>query len=833
MKKMSKILTIVLAMFILITAVPFAMQVSAADNTRTIIIEMHDEYGDGWNNAELIIKINGEIYDSVTMEYDDDDSFGSGSGQPPQYYAFDINESDELALFWRKGRYDGECAFIAYYEDQPPVTAFDPEDSEYSDANAIFFVTYEKIKKATYNYLVNQLYPTAVRPDFWTDEGIRSNSFSSIDEANKVLKISSAEELGLFAWNIMKYFVEEELSEEYIDDDDEAYEEYIENLNKSIFKYAGWTIELTNNIDLSGKYWNPVMLFGVNADYYADEEEFISFEENYMKYNYKEEDKIVFNGNGYKITGLNVIAGMPTVFFLTGIDEIDPFDNGYGEGMVSERPVLMAASAGKPLLKGSLGSERFGVYFETNAMGLFSGLCNVSVTDLVISQSNIERDSYEDEPLMAGVLAGVADSSEIRRVYIENPTININTENEFFGSAIGGIVGYISNETRLNDASVIGGSISNSAGNFGGNSYIGGICGIDYRSSIVNTASDTTINYAFSPWNVSYVGGIVGSSSVFDGYDIGICVLNNYSRTQINLKYNEDFDISDYSEGEYTLFVGGIAGVLEDSAINNYYIPKVNGGIKALDAGITSNGELYIGELFGSILNEGHEFTIIRNYFDGSATSGASGGKAAAQSSDDWKLSAQAYTTAVELLDLLNAGREAVADEIALNPNAPGRDEIMSLIRVWGINPDNNNGLPLFASAPELGQITAPEAVKEGQKLNLTPSTPIITSNDALITKQGWQISANGIDGWKEFDPSTELSLDNNGNYLRYYATSAFGTVYSNNVQITVLKNGSGETVPDTGDVNNMIVCVIACIGLLGIVYIIKINKKVKRNNNG
>ncbi|MBO4646410.1 MAG: InlB B-repeat-containing protein, partial [Bacteroidales bacterium] len=85
--------------------------------------------------------------------------------------------------------------------------------------------------------------------------------------------------------------------------------------------------------------------------------------------------------------------------------------------------------------------------------------------------------------------------------------------------------------------------------------------------------------------------------------------------------------------------------------------------------------------------------------------------------------------------------------------------------------------------APTVNSISAPAAVCAGNTLSLT--APTVTANGSTVTAQGWQYSSNNS-SWNTFDPATAVPYSYNGYYLRYYATNAGGTTYSNTVQMTV-----------------------------------------------
>ena len=84
--------------------------------------------------------------------------------------------------------------------------------------------------------------------------------------------------------------------------------------------------------------------------------------------------------------------------------------------------------------------------------------------------------------------------------------------------------------------------------------------------------------------------------------------------------------------------------------------------------------------------------------------------------------------------------------------------------------------VPCAPTAPTVGNIAAPAAVCSGENLTL-PAVPTVTGNP---TSQGWQINRGG--NWVAFaNPVTTADTQ-----LRYFATNAAGTAYSNVQNITV-----------------------------------------------
>ena len=68
-----------------------------------IVIEMWDEYGDGWNNAKINVTVDGVNYGDFTM--------------PTEVESSEVTvlvPSGELAFIWIAGSYDEECSFQIY-----------------------------------------------------------------------------------------------------------------------------------------------------------------------------------------------------------------------------------------------------------------------------------------------------------------------------------------------------------------------------------------------------------------------------------------------------------------------------------------------------------------------------------------------------------------------------------------------------------------------------------------------------------------------------------------------------------------------------------------------
>ena len=110
-----------------------------------------------------------------------------------------------------------------------------------------------------------------------------------------------------------------------------------------------------------------------------------------------------------------------------------------------------------------------------------------------------------------------------------------------------------------------------------------------------------------------------------------------------------------------------------------------------------------------------------------------------------------------------------------------------------GISADvpNNSGYRQFRPSiwvksgsiePTVGVIVAPAALCAGESLVL--NAPTVNNNGAVITAQGWQIGSAG--NFSAITLPYTVSNNDNGKKLRYYVVYSGGTVYSNEVTLTV-----------------------------------------------
>lgn len=109
---------------------------------------------------------------------------------------------------------------------------------------------------------------------------------------------------------------------------------------------------------------------------------------------------------------------------------------------------------------------------------------------------------------------------------------------------------------------------------------IGGLVGDSFHSVILNCGAqvDISVNISENVSTVETIGGLVGSATAIQT----VCVLNSYSTGNIKIYDNNSNAVS------YSAYAGGIAGVLADDAVNNYFLGEItdaDGGESRIDAG--------------------------------------------------------------------------------------------------------------------------------------------------------------------------------------------------------------------------------------------------------
>jgi|GEM_PF-4367422 len=220
--------------------------------------------------------------------------------------------------------------------------------------------------------------------------------------------------------------------------------------------------------------------------------------------------------------------------------------------------------------------------YEYCLTGLFSEITDSTVQNLVIKDPRIGVSmswSSNGETAYVGVIAGTAQSSQIREVYIYDPAValtDLEGSNEIGNVLMGGLVGYSHDGTIINGAEIYGGRIvldAQSTHNPGSAVHLGGLVGANYDSVIANGAVYDTFlsaDIAVEDIDLFNMGGIVGYTSAEEKPYLGfICVMNSISTAR--------FSSPDQLNTNYGYNVGGIAGeVYEDNVVNTIFIDTVN-----------------------------------------------------------------------------------------------------------------------------------------------------------------------------------------------------------------------------------------------------------------
>jgi hypothetical protein len=271
--------------------------------------------------------------------------------------------------------------------------------------------------------------------------------------------------------------------------------------------------------------------------------------------------------------------------------------------------------------------------------GLFGLLVNAEVYDLTIVSPVISS-----EAKTAGALAGKAQASYIHGVTVTGPAIYVLAI-DYGNSTIGGLVGETDFGTVIKESGVAGGSIIvNFDGYFGNDSvFVGGLVGYEYYGVIFNCFSSQVNISVYAGDGMAFAGGLVGLSTVFQTGP-NACIFNSYATGKLDV-------IAD------TVFAGGLVGMLDDHAVNNYARVAITA---------TSDYEelLYVGQVFGEVA-DWSGYQIERNYFD----SGINGDLPPVGlllsvldgiESDEYYNDPVGFTSAEELSNALEGGKSAV-----------------------------------------------------------------------------------------------------------------------------------------------------------------------------
>jgi hypothetical protein len=279
----------------------------------------------------------------------------------------------------------------------------------------------------------------------------------------------------------------------------------------------------------------------------------------------------IFNGNGYKISGLWInLPDVENVGFFGKIDNsiiknLGIITNGSKGGVLGLRAIGGIVGNGY-----SESSEIKNTYFNGKVEGyeFVGGIAGIAPNLIENSYSIGKVIGVENVGGISGVI-GV----KIRKSYSMAEINGINR--------VGGITGL------FGGGSIVEGSYFK--GKVIGVNYVGGIAGksgyfseaykCNYNMGIMESYSDGMIRGVF------YVGGIAG-------YIIDAIVMNSYS--------------SSYVSGKHS--VGGVIGSNDGGVINTYFVGKVLGEGKYTGGIVGHNGGLLENSYFAGIV-EGKEYT--------------------------------------------------------------------------------------------------------------------------------------------------------------------------------------------------------------------------------
>lgn len=377
----------------------------------------------------------------------------------------------------------------------------------------------------------------------------------------------------------------------------------------------------------------------------------------------------------------------------------------YGDFDTEERVTIIGAPIENLNIYASLDCEATLSEWDWYAAGygMFSEIAYVDLIDFELESPTVYLDAVAymsmpssfgpgGMPIAAGSVAGTAMYSNIY-ARVNNPSIdvtNIRTTNYDGFAFAGGIVGVAVEGVIINDSSVVGGSIevmtSTAMPSWSPSTRAGGIVGYANQSVIVNSYSATTIN---SSGSAGAFGGIVGSLTL-DLQDAQWCLVNNYSRTEINISSHQHD--ADSNPG----LIAGLVGYLSDNAVNNYY----KGDISIdddLDGWFAAYG------LFSSIEEPWSEpIEVFGNWYDPSDGLDPIGNSSlSGQANPEY----ETITTAAQLLVDLESGRTDAIATLSAHHGFTGRSA-EARIAHWMIDPSQNDGWPIFGDVPYIESIT-------------------------------------------------------------------------------------------------------------------------------
>ncbi|NLN95422.1 MAG: hypothetical protein GX128_04540, partial [Bacteroidales bacterium] len=105
------------------------------------------------------------------------------------------------------------------------------------------------------------------------------------------------------------------------------------------------------------------------------------------------------------------------------------------------------------------------------------------------------------------------------------------------------------------------------------------------------------------------------------------------------------------------------------------------------------------------------------------------------------------------------------------------------------------NGIPVLVIA----DITAPAAMCAGTSFN--PAAPTVTDGGSTVLAQGWEIETGvSLNIFTSLIVPYTVAYADNGKKIRYFATNACGTVYSNEVVLSVYPEFNAGAIATTGE---------------------------------
>lgn len=258
--------------------------------------------------------------------------------------------------------------------------------------------------------------------------------------------------------------------------------------------------------------------------------------------------------------------------------------------------------------------SNFKIKRGTNYVGFFSSVVGSVVKGVKFENVTVDTTLNFD---YVGIVAGVVDNGTILSTTINKASINYtgtttanfaggivgycskrsalvayNTINNITISGnikyVGGLAGYIGQNTSLQNSNVAGGTLS-------GNAFVGGLVGQN-DGLIAGCTANININNSYSNASASYIGGLVGANC---NQIISYTENSNKTISQANVSIT----ISN-SSSSHIYYVGGIAGYNRYSSLINECLAQGNdesikvssnagivniGGIVGLNAGNVTN----------------------------------------------------------------------------------------------------------------------------------------------------------------------------------------------------------------------------------------------------